>query len=92
MSDATDPLFAQLLIVREHVMRLMQVLVSEGSTYETSAGEMARIADICEQNGSFGGAEAMRVVARTYRIRVLEVQGQIAALRTQYASLYEDQS
>jgi hypothetical protein len=92
VSDATDPLTAQTLIVREQVMRLMQVLVSDGTSYERSAGEIARIADIFEQNGSFGEAEAMRVLARNYRIRVLEVQGQIAGLRHRYADLYEDPS
>jgi hypothetical protein len=84
------PLAKQLLIVREQVMRLMQALVRDGTTYDTSAGETARMADIFERNGCFGEAEAMRVVARNYRIRVLDVQGQIAALRHQYASLYKD--
>ncbi|MGH1574949.1 hypothetical protein ACRAWG_35330 [Methylobacterium sp. P31] len=90
MSGVTNPLSAQLLIVREKVMRLMQVLVSDGTSYERSAVEIARIADIFDQNGSFGEAEALRVLARNYRIRVLEMQGQIAALRHQYADLYED--
>ena len=44
VSNAANPLLAQLLIVREQVMRLMQVLVSNGTTYNTSAGEIARIA------------------------------------------------
>ena len=92
MSDAANPLAAQLLIVREQVMKLMQLLVSNGTTYNTSAGEIARIADAFEKAGSYGEAEAMRVVARYYRIRVLEVQGQIAALRHQHADLYEDPS
>lgn len=92
MSDPTDPLISQLLIVREKVMKLMQALVNDGTTYERSAGEIARIADIFEQNDSFCEAEAMRVLARDYRIRVLEVQGQIAALRYQYSDLYEDPS
>jgi hypothetical protein len=88
--DATDPAPAQLSIVREQVLKLMQALVSHGITYETSAGEIASIADIFEESGSFGEAEAMRVVARNYRIRVLELQGQIAALQHQHADLYGD--
>ena len=92
MSDGADPLAAQLSILREKLMRLMQVLVSNGTTYDTSADEMATIADAFEESGSFEDAEAMRVVARNYRIRVLEVQGQIAALRHQHADLYEDPS
>ncbi|MCJ2051791.1 hypothetical protein [Methylobacterium sp. J-070] len=92
MSDAANLLAAQLLIMREKVMRLMQVLVSSGTSYNTSAGEIGRIADAFEKAGSYGDAEAMRVVARNYRIRVLEVQGQIAALRHQHADLYEDPS
>lgn len=87
MSDAASPLTAQLLNVHEQVLKLMQVLVRDGTTYETSAAEIALAADIFEQNGSFGEAEAMRVVARNHRIRVLEAQAQIAALRCQYADL-----
>ena len=90
MREAADPLAAQLSIVRQQVLRLMQALVSHGITYETSAGEIASIADIFEESGSFGEAEAMRVVARNYRIRALELQGQIAALQRQHADLYED--
>ena len=92
MNDATDPLAAQLSTVRKEAIKLMQALVREGTTYETSAGEISKVADSFEQNGSFGEAEAMRVLARNYRIRVLEVQGQIAALRHQTASLYGDPS
>jgi hypothetical protein len=92
VSDATDPLAAQLSTVRKEAIRLMQALAREGTTYETSAGEISKVADSIEQNGGFGEAEAMRVLARNYRIRVLEVQGQIAALRHQYASLYGDPS
>ena len=92
MRDAAGPLAAQLSIVRQQVLKLMQALVGHGMTYETSAAEIAGIADIFEQTGSFGEAEAMRVVARNYRIRVLELQGQIAALRHQHADLYEDPS
>ena len=92
MSNGADYLKAQHSIVREQVMRLTQVLVSNGTTYNTTADEMARIADAFEQTGSFGDAEAMRLVGRNYRIRVLEVQGQIAALRHRHADLYEDPS
>jgi hypothetical protein len=92
VSDVPDFLTAQLTEVRTTVVRLMQVLVRDGTTYEKSAGEIAGLADIFDQNGSFGEAEAMRVVARNYRIRILEVQGRIAALRHQYADLYEDLS
>lgn len=92
MSDVPDFLTAQHSRVRETLVRLMQVLVREGTTYEKSAVDITRIADIFDQNGSFGEAEAMRALARNYRIRVLEVQGQIAALRHQHADLYKDPS
>jgi LAO/AO transport system kinase len=45
MSDVPDFLTAQLIEVRTTVVRLMQVLVRDGTTYEKSAGEIAGLAD-----------------------------------------------
>ncbi|UIY43523.1 hypothetical protein [Methylobacterium radiotolerans] len=54
---------------------------------ETLAGEIAAAAKAVERDGCFGEAEALRVVARHYRIRGLEARSQFASLFEAYRRL-----
>ena len=56
------------------VLELMRALYGRIASHEAQAAQAARKADAFEQDGRYGEAELLRILARDHRIRVLEVR------------------
>lgn len=67
-------------------IELMQVLASGIIEDEVLASEISAIAHIAGRQTRLGEAEALRTIARNHRIRILEAQGWLAALRVEYGA------
>ncbi|GJE52131.1 hypothetical protein GOFOIKOB_5199 [Methylobacterium tardum] len=68
--------------VRRAMLKLIDALTNEAFRTEAIADELVRVA---EAFSGQPGADAIRDTARRQRVRALELRGQLAALRTEYA-------
>ena len=71
-------------------VELMRVLARGLVIDEALAGEIAEIARTAERECLVDEAEALRAIARNHRIRALEAQGYLAALREIYGPVPGD--
>lgn len=62
------------------VLKLMRVLCRRIAAHEAQAALDARRAHDVEEEGRYGEAVVLRLVARGHRIRILELRSQIALL------------
>lgn len=76
----------------EAALDLVRVLAGDIVSDEALAGEIAAIAYLAEREGRFGEAEATRAIARNHRIRALEAQGYLAALRATYGQALDGEA
>jgi hypothetical protein len=73
--------------MREQALTVMRALVSGIVADQAIAAELACIAYRADRNGRHDEAEALRVVCRNHRIRILEARAHIAALEAEFGSL-----
>ena len=65
--------------MRLDTIDLLQELATEAATYEVLADELDQLRDIAEQTGSPFGP-VTRLIARSHRVRALDLRGRSAAV------------
>ncbi|MBP2506269.1 MULTISPECIES: hypothetical protein [Methylobacterium] len=75
--------------MRMVMLDLMRLMANGIAAEEAFAAEFADEAAQAERMGDSDTAEIMRDLARRHRVKALELDGHLAALRLQYAMIFE---
>lgn len=77
--------------MRAEMLELMRLMANGAMGDEQLACEFASEASECEAARDAGTAEIMRHLSRRHRIRSLELDAQLAAMRVRYTTLFGDE-
>ncbi|MHC2021468.1 hypothetical protein [Methylobacterium sp. CM6247] len=67
--------------------KLLEALRDAIQVYSDAADEFALMAELAEREGLEGHAAAIRLIARSQRVKALEFQGQLAGARVEYGAI-----